>query len=96
MTGQAPAGGGVARQPCCPARAGPTPDLCGQLEVSGGSSEPLLQDFELPQMTGHSSISDSCHARGAVVSWWVMQGRAGAFQGGPLGSSVGRKLSAAC
>lgn len=53
-------GGGQAALLSCPGWT--PPDLCGQLEVSGGSSEPLLQDSELPQMTGHPSTGDSCHA----------------------------------
>lgn len=58
--GAGPGWGRVAGQLRCPAQAGPTPDLCGQLEVSGGSSEPLLQDSESPP-ADHVCISDSCH-----------------------------------
>lgn len=86
-------GEGVARQLCCPALAGPTPDL----RVAGGIIRWEATAFApiLPQMTGHTSICDSCH--GPVGLWSCEVGLLGAPGNGRwwmtpgLGQSLLRK-----
>lgn len=104
MTGQTLAGGGVVRQ--LAVLPWPDPSLTfGQLR-----NQMELQDSELPQMTGHTSVSDSCrgpegcgHVRWGCLeplgsgSWDDKGAGQSLLEGGPLDSTVSdRRLSTVC